>query len=120
MSEQSNPTNVPQFELRHRLDLAMEWAGLKPEDMATEIGRSATTIRNYLSGRTTPDRGHVIAWALRCGVPFGWLESGMIDLTDTPEPDGPEGINDRRTRRGQSSGRVGWFNQSAALLDKVA
>jgi transcriptional regulator with XRE-family HTH domain len=77
MSEQSESSNVPRFELRHRMDLAMESAGLKVEDMAGEIGRSVTTIRNYLAGRTTPTRAVVTAWALRCKVDRDWLAYGI-------------------------------------------
>lgn len=77
MSEQSESSNVPRFELRHRMDLAMESAGLKVEDMASEIGRSVTTIRNYLAGRTAPTRAVVTAWALRCKVDRDWLAYGI-------------------------------------------
>ncbi len=54
----------------------MESAGLKAEDMATEIGRSVTTIRNYLAGRTSPTRAVITAWALRCQVDREWLATG--------------------------------------------
>lgn len=69
---------VPAFELRHRLARALEHAGLKPEDMAVELGLGVTTIRNYLHDRTTPRRAVLLAWALRCGVPFEWLAEGTL------------------------------------------
>lgn len=75
MSTTEAPT-APAFELRHRLALALEYADLRPEDMAEEIGRSATTIRNYLAGRTRPTRAVLFTWAARTGVPFEWLEQG--------------------------------------------
>jgi ribosome-binding protein aMBF1 (putative translation factor) len=56
MSEQREPTGVPRVELRHRLGLALEYAKLSNEAMADHLGKSVTTIRNYLSGRTHPDR----------------------------------------------------------------
>ena len=76
MSIQTTSPQAPQFELRHRLDLALEVADLKPEDIAAEIGRSATTIRNYLAGRTHPSRAVLIAWSFKCGVSLDWLETG--------------------------------------------
>lgn len=85
MSEQSESSNVPRFELRHRMDLSMESAGLGTEDMAVEIGRSVTTIRNYLAGRTIPTRAVITAWALRCGVDRYWLATGLVADPGTPE-----------------------------------
>lgn len=75
MAEQSTAT-VPRFELRHRLDLAMEWGSADVESIATDLGLSATTIRNYLAGRRVPKRGTLMAWSIRCGVPFDWLAYG--------------------------------------------
>jgi transcriptional regulator with XRE-family HTH domain len=89
MSEQRQLGNVPRFELKHRLDRAMEAAGLKPEDMADPIGVGVTTIRNYLSGRTHPTKGAVTAWAVRCGVDRDWLWTG--EEPQEPE-DGPPGL----------------------------
>ena len=77
MSQQREPGTTPQFVLKHRLALSLEEAGLKPEDMATHLGKSVTTIRNYLAGRTVPDRAKLIAWSLICGVRFGWLANGI-------------------------------------------
>lgn len=68
--------------------LALEHAGVSPEEMANEIGRGITTIRNYLSGRTKPPTAAVKVWAMRCGVPYEWIEHGVIDL----DPDTPDGL----------------------------
>lgn len=70
-------TEAPVFEMRHRLGLAMEHAELDADDMATRLGCAATTVRNYLSGRTTPRRAVVMAWAALCDVPFEWLKQGI-------------------------------------------
>lgn len=79
------PANVPSFEQRHRMALALEWAGVSNDEMAAEIGKGTTTVRNYLAGRTKPGRAILRVWALRCGVPFAWLEHGNVDLTDGPD-----------------------------------
>lgn len=76
---------VPTFELRHRLERALEWSGVTPAEMAERLEVSETTIRNYRTGRTTPTRATLRDWALMCGVPFSWLAYGEVDLTD---PDG--------------------------------
>lgn len=90
MSTQTAPGEVPAFELKHRLSLALEVAELKPEDIAVELGLAVTTVRNYLSGRTTPKRAVLVAWAFRCGVPIDWLATGSHG--DTP-PDNGGSVN---------------------------
>jgi transcriptional regulator with XRE-family HTH domain len=86
MSETATTTvGVPEWELRHRLIRALEHADLKPAGMAKVLDVADTTVRNYLKGRTTPNRATLRVWALRCGVSFDWLADGTIDLT------GPEG-----------------------------
>lgn len=67
---------VPAFELRHRLALALEVAGLSREDIASELDVHRNTISNYLNGKTAPTRAVLIAWSLRTGVPLQWLASG--------------------------------------------
>lgn len=64
----------PSFELRHYMARALEEAGLTTDDMARHLNCGPTTIRNYLRGRTRPNRGVLIAWAMKCGVPVEWLE----------------------------------------------
>lgn len=89
MSEQRAPSSVPAFELRHRLARALEEADVSNEEMAHEIGRGVTTIRNYLRGRTIPERAVLVTWALRCGVPFDWLSTG-VEPQDGDDPGGLE------------------------------
>lgn len=104
MSEQRHPNNIPTFELRHRLELAMEAAGLKPEDMAVTLELAPTTIRNYLSGRTRPSKGAVTEWALRCGVDRDWLWKG-----EASNPGPGQGVSQfpwTKGRRGRKPARV--------------
>jgi transcriptional regulator with XRE-family HTH domain len=76
----------PEFEMRHRMGLALEYGSVSVNEMARELGISRTTISNYLHGRTQPRRGDLIAWAMRCGVPFDWLvENEMIEEVE-PQP----------------------------------
>ena len=77
----------PRIELRHRLRIAREYAGLEQEQLAErmEVGRS--TISNAELGKGTPRPTTVNAWALACGVQASWIKG------DTPDgdPDGPDG-----------------------------
>ncbi len=91
-AEHQNPT----FELRHRLALALEVEGVKVGEMAEYLEVAPTTMSNYLSGRTRPKAAAIRAWAMRCGVPYRWLATGVSDLggpSDVPKGD------DARTRR---------------------
>lgn len=65
--------SLPQFEMRHRMSLALEYGSVSINEMAQHLGASRTTISNYLHGRTQPRRADLIAWAMKCGVPFEWL-----------------------------------------------
>jgi transcriptional regulator with XRE-family HTH domain len=80
--EQQAHSTPPRFELRHRMALALEHGQVSKDAMADEIGCGVTTIRNYLRGRTVPSRAVLVAWALRCGVPFDWLAHGTEHPND--------------------------------------
>jgi transcriptional regulator with XRE-family HTH domain len=73
---------IPQFELRHRMALALEKARVSRNEIARIVGVHLNTIGNYLTGRTDPPRSVLIAWALRCDVPLEWL----IEGDDDPDP----------------------------------
>ena len=75
---------MPEFELRHRMALALEWAQITRGEMRRVLGVHRNTVDNYLNGRTHPRRGDLVAWALRCGVSLHWLLNG-----EEPDPDDP-------------------------------
>jgi len=76
--------DLPRFELRHRMALALEWGKVSIAAMAEELELSRYTISNYLHGRTRPSRAVLRVWAMRCGVPFDWLLTGV----DPPDSTG--------------------------------
>lgn len=79
MAGTTTETDTPTFQLRHRLALAIECAGVEKEDMATYIGVSRQTVDNYLKGRTQPTIGYIRNWADRCQVSVNWLLTGHAD-----------------------------------------
>lgn len=85
MSNAQESIQTPTVQLRHRLAISMEWAGVRRTDMAELLAVSNNTISNYTNGKTTPSRGVVIAWALRCGVPVEWLYDGEVDHSGDPD-----------------------------------
>lgn len=81
--------DVPRFELRHRMGLALEHADLSVQAMADHLEVSRNTVGNYLAGRTAAPTPTLRVWALRCGVPYRWLRDGE------PSDGGPEGTRDK-------------------------
>ena len=67
---------VPAFDLTDRLRKAREIAGYDQSEFAEVLGITRQSIGNYESGRRTPARPYLIAWADRCGVDLTWLETG--------------------------------------------
>lgn len=74
---------VPPIELRHRLRIAREYAGYEQGELAEVIGVGRNTISNAEKGARHPRKIVVNAWAMACGVPAVWLETGI------PPQDGP-------------------------------
>lgn len=75
-----------EFGLRDRLRAAREQAGFTTRTFAERTGISKNSISNYETGKTTPRRPQIMAWAMATEFDFDWLESGA-----TPESDGPDG-----------------------------
>ena len=76
VSDSAHNDGIPPWELHHRLARALEWQGVTAEEMAVELGQHVNSVYNYASGRRVPKRSVIRVWALRCGVPFDWLEHG--------------------------------------------
>src|SRR5262245_10266304 len=68
--------SVPTIEVRHRLRIAREHAGLEQEELADMISVARSTISNAENGKGEPRRTTVNAWALACGVPASWIKTG--------------------------------------------
>src|ERR1700751_1415561 len=78
--------SVPPIEVRHRLRIAREHAGLDQEQLAELIGVSRKTINSTENGRVKPRRITLRAWAFHCDVPLSWIEEGR---TASPPGEGP-------------------------------
>jgi len=73
------------FGLPDRLAKALTVGGVGSQEMADYLGVTRTTISNYTSGRTATKLQTRRLWALKCGVPLEWIETGMLA---EPGPDG--------------------------------
>lgn len=77
MTEQSAAPAVPEFELSDRLRRALRHADVGSNEMAEYLEVSRHTISNWINGRTRPPATAVKLWAMRCGVDYRWLVSGV-------------------------------------------
>lgn len=86
--------HAPEIEVRHRLRIAREYAGLEQEDLAERSGISRSTISSAELGKKQPHRMTVNAWALACGVPASWIWTGKNPPADPNDgvanPTGPQ------------------------------
>lgn len=79
--------NVPPIEVKHRLLIAREYAGLEQIELAELIGVSRNTIGNMEKGKGKPRQITLNAWALATGVPVKWIVNG-----ESPSPSDDGGV----------------------------
>lgn len=87
---------VPEFETRHRMQLALEFADISVLEIARDLRISRTTVSNYLHGRTRPTHATLRVWAATCGVPLDWLETGASSNDAPPDDEDAERAELRR------------------------
>lgn len=82
MSEMPELGAIPPWTLGWRLQRALAWASISVNEIASELDVSRGTISRWLNDRGAPPRPiYIRQWALRTGVPYGWLCDG-----DDPRP----------------------------------
>ena len=88
MTTAHTPRTIPEFTLGDRLRKARELTGLSVRRFAEEIGVSHGTITNAEGDRRAVRPITIKAYAMKTGVPFEWLATGV--MPNGPE-DGPDG-----------------------------
>ena len=58
------------------MEKALKQAGMTALAMADYLGVSRGTVATWLHGKHKPSTASLMLWALRCGVPYGWLLDG--------------------------------------------
>jgi len=88
MSEMTSPdTGVPEFDLADRMRKALRASDLHVQEIADYLEVSRNTVSTWINGRITPSAQTIRLWALRTGVPYGWLREGKQE----PRPGEPGG-----------------------------
>lgn len=77
---------VPDWTLGWRLQRSLAFAEMRAEEMADELGVVRATISRWMHDRGAPPRTiYIRQWALRTGVPYGWLTNGDGDPVDSTD-----------------------------------
>lgn len=90
--------------------VSLRHAGLGVQEMAAYLDVSRNAVSNWINDRVTPSKQTMRLWALRCGVPLEWLETGKAPTLPSgpgpyttrdsnPEPADLESMRARRTAR---------------------
>lgn len=77
--------DAPPWNLADRLEKARKHARVSVGEMADYLGVSPGTVHNWTSGRIRPKVQTLRLWAIRCGVPYAWLETGTGTTWRYPE-----------------------------------
>ena len=75
---------MPEFELKHRVKLAREYAGLSQSELAELTGLSRGGIAKIESGESETRRSSITLIAFATGVNRQWLENGETPTGDNP------------------------------------
>ncbi len=84
------------------MKIALEHAGVGVQEIADYLGVTRGTVGKWINGHISPSRQTVLLWAMRTGVPVGWLETG-----ETPTG-GPGGGSDGYTARDSNPEPAGY------------
>ena len=75
---------IPEFQLKHRVRLAREYAGLQQAELAELTGMSRSAIAQIETGKSTARRSSLSLIAFATGVSRDWLENGETPAGDNP------------------------------------
>lgn len=67
---------IPEWTLGWRLQRSLAHADMSIDDMAAELGVSRQSVSRWVNDHVDPRLGYLKLWALRTGVPLGWLVDG--------------------------------------------
>ena len=77
---------IPEWTQGDRLAKALRARGISNQEMADFLGVSRNTIGNYIHDKRKVPKAVLRVWALRTGLPLGWLQTGIVP-EDGDDPD---------------------------------
>jgi transcriptional regulator with XRE-family HTH domain len=94
VNTESHGGAVPMLTLGWRVKMAMGYAGVTREQLAEDLEVHPTSLTRWMNDRgAPPKRAFLKQIALRCGVSYDWLSTG---LQVSGDPQDPEGTTMRR------------------------
>lgn len=85
---------VPEWTIGWRMHRALVHAGLSVEAIADDMGVSRSTVSRWLNDHGAPPRAAFVKqWALRTGVPYGWLCDGQVPAAARTSGSSSQGSN---------------------------
>lgn len=75
---------VPEWTLGWRMQRALTHAHLHVEQMSDELGVSRSTVSRWINDKGPVRPIYLKQWALRCGVPYEWLATGVKQSSVSP------------------------------------
>jgi transcriptional regulator with XRE-family HTH domain len=97
--ETNTVTKDLSFDFADRLVKSLRVSRTGVSEMAEFLGVSRATVANWTSGRTKPTKGLQRAWAMRAGVPYEWLASGVLPSYDGDDGGGNQSFLPESNRR---------------------
>ena len=79
MSMEAAPDMRLEFDQADRLRRALRVSNVSVSDMADYLGVTRNTVSNWINGHTPPKSRDLRLFAMRTGVPYEWLESGISE-----------------------------------------
>jgi transcriptional regulator with XRE-family HTH domain len=104
MSTQQTEHHVPVFDLADRMRKALREAEVGVQEMADYLDVGRNTVSTWINGRVTPSTQTQRLWAMRCGVPLRWLQTG-----ETGDPEEGLGKSGEDVRHQGLEPRTRWF-----------
>ncbi len=77
MSISTEGAVIPEWDLADRLAKSLRIVDMTATAMADYLEVHRNTVGAWMKGKAEPTRPILIAWALRTGVPFEWLKTGV-------------------------------------------
>lgn len=80
MSTEVSTGTIPDITRGDRMRVSLRHASLGVQEMAAYLDVSRNAVSNWINDRVTPSKQTMRLWALRCGVPLEWLETGQAPV----------------------------------------
>lgn len=69
---------IPEWDLADRMKKSLRHSGVPVQSMADYLDVARETVSTWINGRIKPSKQTLRLWAMRCGVPLEWLETGAV------------------------------------------